>query len=120
MPNKLKFKLNDLPPRYQDQIKGQLERGDPPAHADMESVAGNAPVGKKETPRFTSPCRVLVTHFRHRLADYDNLSVKACLDQIVRAGILADDSAIEIEDRNDYPADDLQVMPKKFVCEERL
>lgn len=37
-----------------------------------------------------------VVHHRKRLADLDNLSIKAALDGMVEAAILADDSPIQI------------------------
>ena len=53
-------------------------------------------MGKKENARFDTPVRIVVYHRRYRLADPDGLSIKAALDGIVTAGILADDSAKEI------------------------
>lgn len=62
------------------------------AHANMESNPSDAAFRANETPRFTAPCYVHFHHTRKRLADLDGLSIKAVLDQLVHAGILADDS----------------------------
>lgn len=66
--------------------------------ADMESPAGNAPMGAQEMQRFDTPVRIRVTHYRHRLCDADGPSIKAALDGIVQCGILADDSTKEIHE----------------------
>ena len=42
--------------------------------------------------KFDSPVRLRFHHVRKRLIDIDNLSVKAVIDGLVHAGILADDS----------------------------
>jgi len=62
----------------------------------MEPPAGSKPVAKTRYPKVDTPCRISVLCRRHRLADPDGISVKAVLDSIVFAGILADDSAKEI------------------------
>lgn len=64
----------------------------------MESDSCNEPLVSKNVPRFNTPVRVHVNHYRHRLADADGLSIKAALDAIVRADILADDSAEDIKE----------------------
>lgn len=43
---------------------------------------------KKQNPRYS----LSVLHYRKRLIDLDNLSIKAALDAIVRSGVLPDDS----------------------------
>jgi hypothetical protein len=60
----------------------------------MEPPARHKQVGKKETARLVAPNGVIlrVTSYRRRLCDSDGVSVKAFLDGIVRAGILADDN----------------------------
>ena len=55
-------------------------------------------MAEKKNARFDTPVRIVVIHRRYRLADPDGLSIKAALDGIVTAGILADDSAKEIEE----------------------
>ena len=62
----------------------------------MESNPQHAPLRKKETPRFTTPVRVVCTHYRKRFVDPDNLSIKAVLDALTRANILTDDSSQQI------------------------
>ena len=63
----------------------------------MEPLIGNESMAKKNNARFDTPVRIVVIHRRYRLADPDGLSIKAALDGIVAAGILADDSAKEIK-----------------------
>ena len=56
-----------------------------------ESTAKDA--GQKVSPRF----RIHVHSKRWRLADPDGISAKACIDGLVSGGILADDSAKEVQ-----------------------
>ena len=46
----------------------------------------------KEIKRFDSPCGIHIHSRRHRLADADGISAKACIDGLVLAGVLEDDS----------------------------
>jgi len=64
----------------------------------MESDDGNGTLGKKETPRFNSPVNIRVISYRKARHDTDGVSVKAVLDGIVRAGILADDTSEQIKE----------------------
>lgn len=63
------------------------------SHAKLEQGSSNESLGEKEAPRFNSPVRVTFHHYRKRLIDHDNLCTKGALDQVVRLGILPDDSA---------------------------
>lgn len=67
-------------------------------NANLESHSGNAPNGKERIKRFNSPVRIIFTHYRTRLCDPDNLSVKAVLDQLVRSKVLADDTTQQISE----------------------
>jgi len=58
-----------------------------------------------ESKRFASPVRVSFHSIRQRLPDMDNLSGKAVLDGIVKAGILQDDSAKWIPERPIHTAE---------------
>ena len=49
-------------------------------------------------PRFTAPVVVFMHHYRHRLADPDNLCGKAVVDAIVAADILSDDTAEQVQE----------------------
>lgn len=69
--------------------------------ADLELSVGDGALAAEEVPRFTSQVDVFVTHRRHRLADPRGASTKAVIDAIVRAGVLADDSAREIREIRD-------------------
>ena len=64
--------------------------------ADLEPDAGHAALPTQEAPRFDSPVHIRVISYRKLNHDPDGVSVKAVLDGIVRAGILADDSAKQI------------------------
>ena len=66
------------------------------ADANVEPDSTDAALRANEAPAFTAPVRVHVHHTRKRLADLDGLSVKAVLDGVVAAGLLADDSAKQI------------------------
>ena len=96
--SQFKFKLDDLPPHLRRQAEAQLapkakpsdRTADPSPH--MEPDIGNAPVAKKEAPRFDSPVRIHFHSIRKRLCDIDGISGKAALDGLVHAGVLEDDS----------------------------
>lgn len=66
------------------------------SNAKLESDSLDAPLRAKKTSRLTSPVRVVVTHYRRRLLDPDNLSIKAVLDAIRRTSIISDDSPEQI------------------------
>ena len=65
--------------------------------ADLEQNSGNAPVAEEKTARFDSLVNITVTSYRKAKHDPDGISVKAVLDGIVRAGILADDSTEQVK-----------------------
>ena len=64
---------------------------------DMEPAAGCGDMEKKENPRFDSPVNIHVHSIGNRLADPDGISAKAAIDGIVKAGVLRDDSAKEVQ-----------------------
>ena len=59
----------------------------------MEQTACHEPLGEKEAPGYASPCHIVVSCLRKRLADVDNVSIKAIIDGLVHSGVLADDKA---------------------------
>ena len=61
------------------------------------SVDGYATLPADETPAFDTPVNIRVISYRKLKHDPDGVSVKAVLDGIVRAGILADDSSKQIK-----------------------
>lgn len=71
---------------------------DPRKDAKLERDAGDEPIQAGKGTAFTSLVDIYCDHYRIRLADQDNLCVKAVLDEIVRCGILRDDSAKEIRE----------------------
>lgn len=64
--------------------------------ADVEQDIGDAALRACQAPRVSTPCRVVFTHVRKRLADHDGLSGKAVLDGVVLAGVLPDDSTQQV------------------------
>jgi Holliday junction resolvase RusA-like endonuclease len=65
---------------------------------NVERAQSNAPSEAKRCQPFDSQVNVTFLHYRHRLADVDGVSIKACLDGIVKAGLLKDDSCSEINE----------------------
>ena len=47
-------------------------------------------------PRLNTPVDIHFVHYRHRLIDPDNLSVKGVIDALVTAELLPNDSAEQI------------------------
>ena len=97
------YKITDFPPNVQEQIRNELRKSSvanrvTPAVTDMEQDSGNESVGAKAGAGHDSPCSCLIHSFRHRLADPDGVSGKACLDGLVHAGILQDDSTKFIQE----------------------
>ncbi len=64
--------------------------------ANVEPHPSDAALRENETPRFDSQVRITFHHTRKRLADIDGISGKAAIDGLVKAGILADDSAKQV------------------------
>lgn len=74
------------------------ETRDRPAdtHADLEQDSGNAPLAANGVEAFTSQVCLTFYHTRKRVADLDGLSVKAAIDGLVAAGVLATDSPKQV------------------------
>jgi len=81
-----------LPESMQRAIARQLADSAP----HVEPNPCNGDLAEKATPRYDTPCRINVHSVRKRLADPDGISAKAAIDGLVRAAILADDSAKQI------------------------
>lgn len=92
------MKLEDLPEKYRQQAARQLNlpRRTPVPAPNLERPARRPPMAPPHYPIVDSPCRIRVLCRRHRLADPDGISVKAVIDGLVLAGILAGDSTREI------------------------
>ena len=58
----------------------------------MEQGLGNALLGTQKIERFDAPVRIDIYSTRKGKTDIDNISGKAALDGIIKAGILKDDS----------------------------
>jgi hypothetical protein len=66
--------------------------------ADVELPASGKRVGKGTRAAFDSRVSITIVSYRSRLADSDGISAKAAIDGLVACGILADDSAKEVEE----------------------
>jgi len=91
-------RLEDLPEQYRNQAERQLKNRAAVPVTNLERTACRRPVAPKTDPAMDTCCRIRVHCRRHRLADPDGISVKAVLDGLVLAGILADDSAKQISE----------------------
>jgi hypothetical protein len=58
----------------------------------LEPDTGHGAMGAKKAKRLPAPVRIAVHSLRRRLADSDGISAKACIDGLVKAGLLKDDS----------------------------
>lgn len=91
---------NDVEMLFQDLENYEAERNqnnDTSGNANVEQIAGDDSDAEKACKGFTAQVNLHFVHFRYRKADPDGLSVKAAIDGLVKAGILRDDSAKEIE-----------------------
>lgn len=68
-----------------------------PTTSHMEQNPCDEPLAEKKVEGFTTRCRVHFHSVRKRLADSDGISGKACLDGLVHAGILSNDSTKEVQ-----------------------
>lgn len=66
--------------------------------AYLESDTGYAAFPTNDTPAFDSPVCIRVISYRARLTDPDGVSVKAVLDGLIHAGILADDTSKQVKE----------------------
>lgn len=65
---------------------------------DMEQDSSHAPLAKKETEGLIGRCNITVTSYLKRDRDPDATSFKYCLDSIVDASILGNDTPEFIEE----------------------
>lgn len=70
----------------------------PDTDADMEPHPTDAALRADEAPAFDTPVRLHFHHYRKRLVDPDGLSVKAVIDGLIAAGILAGDTAEQVKE----------------------
>ena len=64
---------------------------------NLEPDSIHEPLAKKGAKRLDKKVNIHINSLRYRLADPDGISAKAAIDGLVDAGVLPDDSAIEIE-----------------------
>lgn len=92
----MRVRLDDCDPKLKARIQQAIAKeaggGSTNTTTNVEQAFGNEPMGKKACPRLNPPCRCHIHSIRKRLADSDGVSGKACIDGIVLAGILPDDS----------------------------
>jgi len=62
----------------------------------MESNPRDAALSTNGTPSFDTPVAIRVISYRRLNHDPDGVSVKAVLDGLVHAGVLADDSSKQV------------------------
>ena len=65
--------------------------------ADLEQITRDAALRADCSTKINLPCHINIHSIRKRLADVDGISGKAAIDGIVHAGILADDTAEQVE-----------------------
>lgn len=75
-----------------DERKTRGRNYSPDKSTDMEHPTRHASLRAEQVVPFDSPVSILVTCYRHTLADVDGNSAKAIIDGIVHCGILQDDS----------------------------
>jgi len=100
-----RISIDDLPERYQKQIREKA--GDRPtgAVAKRKRDTGDEPVAKKEaaryhrSARFLGPVRITYMDFRRRLIDSDNGWTKYFTDALVSCGAIPDDDTSVIPQR---------------------
>ena len=92
-----RFNIDQLPQKYRDQANAQIRDNNTNPPPNVERIACNVSDEKKEGARFHTRVHVHIHSVRSRLADPDGISGKAAIDGLVKAGILADDSAKEVE-----------------------
>lgn len=66
--------------------------------SNLEPNLSNEIERANEIKAFDSPVNVLVHSYRYRLCDPEGISIKWCLDAIVKAGILVDDKPENIQE----------------------
>ena len=95
------MKLDDLNKRYRAQAARQLAAAItatlPPAN--VEQGAGDGALAKEEVKGFNRPVSLSYFETRKRLADSDGACTKYATDALVSAGILRNDSPLEIPER---------------------
>jgi len=63
----------------------------PVSYAELKRFAGCGSLETKDYPRFHRQVGIVITHYRKRALDYENLSGKYVVDALRYAGVLEDD-----------------------------
>ena len=82
-------------PRFTRQIVDALSPAVPAPN--VEQPTRSEPLATYENPPLDTRVRIEVHSFRHRLCDEAGISEKACVDGLVRGGVLVDDSQAQVE-----------------------
>jgi hypothetical protein len=87
-----------LPPQLRQQALLQIEGNPPPDPTpNVEPTSCDGSLAKEIFAGNDSLCRIYIHNLRHKLADSDGISGKACIDGLVHGQILRDDSPKEVE-----------------------
>ena len=87
------IKLDQLPHKLRERVIQQINADNERTGSKLERAAEHEPVGKGEAQAHHSGfLNVVVTSYRRRLLDEDNLAVKWHVDALRYAGILYQDS----------------------------
>ena len=86
------MKLDDLPEAYRIQVRAQLNNSAARKNADTKRLVRDEPLEAEEGYPFSARVDIRVHHVRKRLADPDNLCIKAVIDALRRSGILREDT----------------------------
>jgi Holliday junction resolvase RusA-like endonuclease len=98
-------KVSELPPKYQAQALQQLGNTSTSTTTKLKCNTGNESVGKTAAERlnrqygFSSPVQITYRDSRRRLIDADNGWTKYFTDALVSAGVLEDDTPLQIPKR---------------------
>jgi hypothetical protein len=65
---------------------------------DLERTVGNESIQASKSPAFDSQVSIRIHSYRCSLCDVDGVSGKACIDGLVLAGVIADDSTKEVRE----------------------
>ena len=86
------MKLDDLPARYRAQAMQQINDRATRKNANAKRLVRDEPVAAEEGYPFSARVDIRVHHVRKRLADPDNLCIKAVIDALRHTGILQEDT----------------------------
>ena len=94
----MRLRLDDCSPALKKRIEDAIRTQDnPPVPAtNVEPGAVHGPLAKGKDAYFDSQVDIHFHSIRKRLVDPDGLVGKYCIDAVVRAGILKDDTSAQV------------------------